>query len=429
MNLAVLFGSFLVLLFLRCPVAFSMLLASFGYLIVSGRIPLMIISERITISLDSFPLLAVPFFIVAGSLMNRADIARRIFAFAMSLLGHLRGGLAYVNVVASMIFAGMSGSAFADAAGLGQVEVKAMIEEGYERDFSAAVTAVSSCIGPIIPPSVIMVLYGVMAEVSIGELFAAGMIPGIIMGLSLIILIWIMAVRGKISCPVRPKEPLRVIAGRTKEAFFPLLGPVIILGAILLGIATPTEAGVVATVYAIVLGVAFRSLSLKDFSAVLEESVLTTGRVMFIIAAANLFGWLITIERVAMTLYEALLILTGEPLVILLLVTAVLLFLGCFIDGIAIMIISIPALVPMLRPLGVDPVHFGVIMTIAIMIGLITPPMGMTLYIVSDIAQVRFEHVVRRIIPFLVPLVLTLLITVFWEDMVLFIPRLLFRAG
>ena len=427
MNLAVLIGSFLVLLFLRCPVAFSMLLASFGYLVVAGRIPLMIIGERITISLDSFPLLAVPFFIVAGSLMNRADIARRIFDFAMSLFGHFRAGLAYVNVVASMIFAGMSGSAFADAAGLGQVEVKAMIEEGYDRDFSAAVTAVSSCIGPIIPPSVVMVLYGVMAEVSIGELFAAGMIPGIIMGLSLMVLIWIMARRGKLSYHFRPKQPLRIVAQKTKAAFFPLLGPVIILGAILLGITTPTEAGVVAAVYAIVLGIAFRSLSLKDFSEVLEESVLTTGRVMFIIAAANLFGWLITIERVAVILYQALTVLTGETWVILLLVTAILLLLGCFIDGIAIMIISIPALIPMLRPLQVDPVHFGVIMTIAIMIGLITPPMGMTLYIVSDVAQAPFERVVRQVLPFLAPLVFTLLLSVLWEDMVLLVPRLLFR--
>jgi tripartite ATP-independent transporter DctM subunit len=427
MTLTIFFGSFLVLLVLRCPVAFSMLLASFGFMLAKGGISLLIIPERITISLDSFPLLAVPFFVVAGSLMNRADIARRIFDFAMSLFGHLRAGLAHVNVIASMIFAGMSGSAFADAAGLGQVEVKAMIEDGYDRDFSAAVTAVSSCIGPVIPPSVVMVLYGVMAEVSVGELFAAGLIPGLIMGFSMMGLIAIMAARGKIAYRRRPKQSFQVVAKRTKEAFFPLMGPVLILGAILLGIATPTEAGVFAAVYAIVLGLVYKSLSWKDFNDVLEESVLTTGRFMFIIAAASIFGWLVTIEQVAVVLYRSLLTLTAEKWIILLLVNAVLLFLGCFIEGIAIMIVSIPALIPMMKALQVDLVHFGVILTIAIMIGLITPPVGMTLYIVSDVAQTPFEKVVRKVIPFLFPLVFTLLLTTFWPDMVLFIPRLLFR--
>lgn len=427
MTLLIFFGSFLILLILRCPVAFSMLLASFGFMIAKGSISMLIIPERITISLDSFPLLAVPFFIVAGSLMNRADIARRIFDFAMSLFGHLRAGLAHVNVIASMIFAGMSGSAFADAAGLGQVEVKAMIEDGYERDFSAAVTAVSSCIGPVIPPSVVMVLYGVMAEVSVGELFAAGLIPGIIMGLSMMGLIAIMAARGKISYRRRPKQSFQIVAKRTKEAFFPLMGPVLILGAILLGIATPTEAGVFAALYAIVLGIFYRTMSWKDFNDVLEESVLTTGRFMFIIAAASIFGWIVTIEQVAVVLYQSLLLITTEKWIILLLVNLVLLFLGCFIEGIAIMIISIPALIPMMKSLQVDLVHFGVIITIAIMIGLITPPVGMTLYIVSDVAQTPFEKVVKQVLPFLLPLVFTLFLTTFWPDMVLLIPRLLFR--
>jgi len=427
MELIVFFGSFLILLVMRCPVAFSMVLASFGFLLLNGQISLLIIPERMTISLDSFPLLAVPFFVVAGVLMNRAGIARRIFDFALSIFGRFRAGLAHVNVIASMIFAGMSGSAFADAAGLGAVEIKAMVEEGYDRDFSAAVTAASSCIGPVIPPSVVMVLYGVMAEVSIGELFAAGMIPGIIMGLSMMVLIYVLATMGKVNAPRGVKQPLRIVVQKTRAAFFPLLGPVFILGVILLGIATPTEAGVVATVYALVLGLAYRTLSWKSLSEALEESVLTTGRFMFIIAAASVFGWLVTIEQVALVLYQSIQLITTQKWIILLFVNIILLCLGCFIEGIAIMIVSIPALIPLMKAIQVDLVHFGVILTISIMIGLITPPVGMTLYIVSDIAKVRIEDVVRRVIPFLIPLVFTLFLTTYWDKMVLLIPKLLFR--
>ena len=427
MELAFFFGSFLLLLFLKCPVAFSMLLGSFGFMLLRGDISLLIIPERITISLDSFPLLAVPFFIVAGSLMNKVGIAKRIFDFALSLFGHFRAGLAQVNVVASMIFAGMSGSAFADAAGLGAVEIKAMVDEGYDRDFSAAVTAVSSCIGPVIPPSVVLVLYGVMAEVSIGELFAAGFIPGVFMGIFMIVLIYALAVSGKIACPKRERQPLKVVVKKTKAAFFPLLAPVFILGAILLGVATPTEAGVIATIFSIILGLIYGTLKWKTFSDILEESVLTTGRFMFIIAAASIFGWLITIEQVAVILYNTIQVITTQKWLILLFVNVILLFLGCFIEGVAIMIISVPALIPIMNVLEVDLVHFGVILVITIMIGLITPPVGMSLYIVSDLAKTKIENVVRRVLPFYVPLIFALLITTYWDKMVLFIPKLIFR--
>jgi tripartite ATP-independent transporter DctM subunit len=427
MELVFFFGSFLLLLFLKCPVAFSMLLGSFGFMLLRGDISLLIIPERITISLDSFPLLAVPFFIVAGSLMNKVGIARRIFDFALSLFGHFRAGLAHVNVVASMIFAGMSGSAFADAAGLGAVEIKAMVDEGYDRDFSAAVTAVSSCIGPVIPPSVVLVLYGVMAEVSIGELFAAGFIPGVFMGIFMIILIYALAVSGKITCPKRERQPLKVVVKKTKAAFFPLLAPVFILGSILLGVATPTEAGVIATIFSIILGLIYGTLKWKTFSDILEESVLTTGRFMFIIAAASIFGWLITIEQVAVILYNTIQVITTQKWLILLFVNVILLFLGCFIEGVAIMIISVPALIPIMNVLEVDLVHFGVILVITIMIGLITPPVGMSLYIVSDLAKTKIENVVRRVLPFYVPMIFALLITTYWDKMVLLIPKLIFR--
>lgn len=427
MEITVFFISFLVLMLLRCPVAFSMLLASFGFLLIKGTIPLVIIPERIAISLDSFPLLAVPFFIVAGNLMNKVGIARRIFDFALSLFGHFKAGLAHVNVIASVIFAGMSGSAFADAAGLGAIEIKSMVEEDYNRDFSAAVTAVSSCIGPVIPPSVVMVLYGVMAEVSVGELFAAGFIPGIIMAISMMIMIYLLAVFGKIQYAKRERQSVKEVLKKTKAAIFPLLGPVLILGTIIFGIATPTEAGVIASIYALILGICYGELKWKTFWDILEESAFTTGRFMFIIGAASIFGWLITMEQVALVLYNTIQALTTQKWLILLLVDAILLFLGCFIEGVAIMMISIPALIPLMKALHVDPVHFGVIMVITIMIGLITPPVGMTLYIVSDVAQTKVESVVRWVAPFLIPLIISLLVTTYWEKMVLFIPRLIFR--
>lgn len=427
MGITFFFLSFLVLMVLRCPVAFSMLLASFGFLLIKGTIPLVIIPERISISLDSFPLLAVPFFIVAGNLMNRVGIARRIFDFALSLFGHVKAGLAHVNVVASVIFAGMSGSAFADAAGLGAVEIKAMVDEEYDKNFSAAVTAVSSCIGPVIPPSVVMVLYGVMAEVSVGELFAAGFIPGLIMAGSMMILIYLLAAFGKIHYAKRERQPAKEVFKKTRAAIFPLLGPVLILGTIIFGIATPTEAGVIATIYALILGIFYRSLTWKTIGQILEDSAFTTGRFMFIIGAASIFGWLITMEQIALVFYNTIQALTTQKWLILLLVDAILLFLGCFIEGVAIMMISIPALIPLMKALQVDPVHFGVIMVITIMIGLITPPVGMTLYIVSDVAHTKIESVARWVVPFLIPLIISLLITTYWESMVLWIPRLIFR--
>jgi tripartite ATP-independent transporter DctM subunit len=396
---------------------------------LDGSLPMMIIPERLSISLDSFPLLAVPFFILAGGLMNQSGIARRIFNFALSIFGHLRAGLAQVNVVASMIFAGMSGSADADAAGLGAMEIKAMVDEGYERDFSAAVTAISSCIGPVIPPSVVLVLYGVMAEVSVGELFAAGMVPGILMGLFMMVTIAVLSRVGRIHAPRRKRESIGAVWSSFKKAFFPLLGPVFILGTILLGVATPTEAGVIAILFALVLGVVYKGYTRANFNAILEDAVLVTGRVMFMIAAANVFGWLVTMEQVALMLYNGLTLLTTQRWLILLLVNAALLLLGCFIEGMAVLIISLPALIPLMNGLGMGLVQFGIVMVISIMIGLVTPPVGMTLYIVTDLGKSEFHRVVRQVLPFLVPMVLILLLTTYWDSMVMVLPRLIFGGG
>ncbi|MHC4537602.1 MAG: TRAP transporter large permease [Planctomycetota bacterium] len=427
MILAIFFILFFVLLLLKCPVSFSMLLAALGFMVLKGTLPILIIPERLTISLDSFPLLAVPFFILAGSLMNKSGIASRIFNFALSIFGHFKAGLAHVNVVASMIFAGMSGSAYADAAGLGALEVKAMTDDGYDKDFSAAVTAVSSCIGPVIPPSVIMVLFGVMAEVSIGELFAAGMIPGILMGIFMMLTIAVLARTGKIYAPQRKRASFGFVLKSFRKAFFPLLGPVFILGTILLGIATPTEAGIVAILYAFVLGLFYKNFTLKSLSDILEEAVLTTGRIMFIIAAANVFGWLVTMEQVAQVLYNVLTVLTTQKWLILLMVNFILLLLGCAIESMAVFIVSLPALLPLMKGLGMDLVQFGIVMVVNIMIALITPPVGMTLYIVSDLADTKFDRVVKHVLPFLIPMFVTLMLVTYWDSMVMFLPNLLFR--
>ena len=404
-----------------------MLLAAFGFMALKGTVPFLIIPERLTISLDSFPLLAVPFFILAGSLMNKSGIATRIFNFALSIFGHFKAGLAHVNVVASMIFAGMSGSAYADAAGLGALEVKAMTDDGYDKDFSAAVTAVSSCIGPVIPPSVTMVLFGVMAEVSIGELFAAGMIPGILMGIFMMLTIAVLAKTGKIYAPKRKRASFGFVLKSFRKAFFPLLGPVFILGTILLGIATPTEAGIIAILYALILGLFYKNFTLKSLSEILEESVLTTGRIMFLIAAANVFGWLVTTEQVAQVLYNVLTVITNQKWLILLMVNVILIILGCAIESMAVFIVSLPALLPLMKGLEMDYVQFGVVMVINIMIALITPPVGMTLYIVSDLADTTFDRVAKHVFPFLIPMFATLMLVTYWDRMVMFLPNLLFR--
>ena len=428
MAITVLLISFFVLLFLKCPISFALLTSSILTLLVKG-LPLTMVPQNLMEGAESFTLLAVPFYILAGEIMNVSGISERIFNFAMAVIGHVRGGLGHVNVLASLIFAGISGSASADAAGLGRIEIEAMRNEGYDISFAAAITAVSSTVGPIIPPSIHLVIYGAIAEVSVGDLFMAGILPGLLMGAVLMITIYIQAVTGIQKCPIRMRQPLNAIWDSFLKASFSLLAPVIILGGILIGVVTPTEAGVTAVLYTFALGLMYRSLSKGKMITALKNTIRSTAVVMFLLATSKSFAWLITIERVPEILTQVMFHFTSNKSVILCLICMGLLVIGTIESASANLVIVTPILVSIALALDIDLVHLGLITVFALMIGLITPPIGTSLYIVSDIASISFERLARATMIYLFPLIGLLLFLAFTPNLVLFIPRLLGYSG
>ncbi len=408
MALAALIIIFLFFLLIGAPVAVAIGLGSLAYLVFAEGIQFSIVPLKMMDGLDSFPLLALPFFVLTGELMNTAGITRRIFNFASLLVGHIRGGLGHVNIVASMIFAGMSGSAIADTAGLGTIEIKAMTEAGYDPDFSAAVTAASSTIGPIIPPSIMMVLYAVMADVPTGALFLGGIVPGVVMGFTMMVFVYFMALRR--NYPLEAKATPYEVGRSFLSAFPALMTPAIIMAGIITGVVTPTEAGVMGSAYALLLGLAYREIGLSDLPKILQRTMLLTAQVMFILSCATLFGWLVITEQIPERLSAALLAVAANKYLLLLIFNLALLFLGCFMSITAVMIIVTPMMVGLAQQFGIDLIHLGVIMVLNLTIGLITPPVGWCLYIVSDIAQISFERTVRATLPFLIPLLVSLAI-------------------
>jgi tripartite ATP-independent transporter DctM subunit len=412
---------------LGIPVAISIGVASLVQLLVKGDLSLIIITQRMTNGLDSFPFLAIPLFILAGQLMNRAGITDRIFEFALSLVGHIRGSLGHVNVLASIIFAGMSGVAQADTAGLGAIEIDAMVKAGYEKPFSAAITAVSSIIGPLIPPSVLMAIFSVITEISLGRLFLAGFIPGLIMGLSQMVLIYYLARKGKVKGAIRERAPFKTIIQKFFIAFPSLLTPIILVAGMLAGAATPTELGALCVVYGIILAAFYKKLKISILVEIFRESLLMMGVLVFIIACAFPFGWVVTINDIPTVLANLMLSLSTNKWLILLLVNILLLFLGSFMETTAIVLIMTPVLYPLMLKLGVEPVHFGLIMVTNLLIGAVTPPFGVCLFIVTDITEVPFSRVVQATIPFLIPLLVTLFLITYVPQLVLFLPNLLFR--
>jgi tripartite ATP-independent transporter DctM subunit len=419
-------GSFLALLTIGVPVAIALGGASLLYVIVEGVQPHLVVLHRMVGGTDSFPLLAIPFFIMAGSLMNSSGITARIFGFAVALVGWLRGGLGHVNVVASIIFAGMSGTAVADAAGLGMIEIKAMRDQGYDLDFSVGITGGSSTIGPIIPPSLPMVIYGVMANASIGQLFAAGFLPGLTMGLTLMaMIVWFSHRRGYQRDARFSVSNLWVA---TQQAFLPLMTPVILVGGMITGVFTPTEAAIAATVYALVLGVCiYRTLSLKRLAKISFETVETTAIILLIVAGASIFGYLITTSKITDHVADGVLAITTQPWAILLLVNIFLLIVGCFMETIAAITILVPVLLPLMDRIGVDPVHFGVVMVLNLMIGLLTPPVGMVLYVLARVANISLDRTTKACAPFLIPLIATLALVTYWPSMVMLLPNLFYK--
>jgi tripartite ATP-independent transporter DctM subunit len=365
---------------------------------------------------------------LAGALMNTAGITRRLFEFANCLVGHITGGLGHVNVVASMLFAGMSGSAVADAAGLGTVEIEAMTAHGYDRDFSAGITAASATIGPVIPPSIIFIIYGVLAEVSIGALFLAGFIPGVLMGLALMVQIYLIS--RKRNYPISPRPPFRKVLSSFRAAFLPLLTPVIIIGGILAGVFTPTEAAVVAVVYALFLGaVVYRELTFEMFWKTVHKVGMQTATIMMITATANVLAWVLTRSRIPQLAAESVLSVTTNPYLILLFLNILLLVNGCLMEVIAALVILTPILVPMAKMVGIDPVHFGVVMTLNLMIGLLTPPLGVGLYTVQKVAGISFVRISRAALPFLLPLIIVLLLVTYIPDISLFLADMVLESN
>ena len=414
------------LILLGIPIAVALGIVAIGTMwIAVGPELLAIFIQRLYVGTTSFPLLAIPFFVLAGNLMNTGGMTHRIFNVAHLIVGRIRGGLAHVNVLASMLFAGMSGSAVADTAGLGVVEIKAMKEAGYGARFSATVTAVSSTIGPIIPPSIPFVIYGSLANVSVGALFLAGIVPGALMGLGLMLVIAVVAKRQNLPLgSARP--PMRTAMGVVGAALPALAMPPLVLGGIFMGIVTPTEAAVVAAAYAFLLGrFWYRELSFKNLPDILWDSGRQTAQVMFIIAAAAPFGWVLIQQQIPNALLDILFSLSTEPWAILLIINAVLLLLGMFIEGIAILIIAFPVLLPIITQIGVDPVHFGVIMVLNLMIGLVTPPVGLCLYVVSSISKVSLAEISAELWPYFIALLVVLGIVTFVPELSLWLPHLL----
>ena len=404
------------------PVAIAMAGAALIYAMASGNIPDFVVIHRMYGGVDSFPLLAVPFFIFAGNLMNSAGITNRIYNFALALVGWLKGGLGHVNVIGSMIFAGMSGTAIADAAGLGTIEIKAMQDHGYSTEFSVGVTAASATVGPIIPPSLPFVIYGMMAGVSIGQLFLAGVIPGIIMGLTMMLTVAYYAhVRKYQSDAVFSWSQL----GRTfLEAFLALMTPVLLVGGMTLGVFTPTEGAIAASAWALLLGLAwYRTLSWRMLIKISMDTIETTATVLFIVAAASIFGWLLTVTRITEDVATWMLAFTQNPAVFLLLANVLMLFVGCFLEPVAAITLLVPVLIPICLKLNIDLVHFGLVMVLNLMIGLLHPPMGTVLFVLSRVARLTFERTTIAILPWLVPLLATLILCTYVPEIVRWLPK------
>lgn len=425
MSILFLFLMLFVLLIMGVPVAVALGLSSLTFILFNGMPSLVVLHNMIN-GINSFPLIAIPFFILAGHLMNTGGITTKIFNFARASVGWAHGGLGHVNIGASVIFAGMSGAAVADAGGLGNIEIKAMRDAGYDTDFSVGITAASSTIGPIIPPSLPLVIYGVIADTSIGQLFAAGLIPGVMMAIALMIMV---AWKARLNnYPRDERFRVKHFFESLLDAALPLMTPIIIVGGIITGVFTPTEAAIAAVAYSAFLGlVVYRTLTWRGILRVSMDTIETTAAILMIVASSAIFGWILTANQVAGQFADLLLGFTDNKIVILLLITLMVLIIGCFMETIASITILVPVLLPVAVAIGLDPVHFGIILILNLMLGLLTPPVGMVLYVLSKVSSVPFERCVIATAPFLVPLVTVLLLMTFVPFFTMWLPTLIYR--
>src|SRR5437773_1998809 len=460
--------SFLAMMATGVPVAIAMAGSALVYILLTGDIPPFVVVHRMISGIDSFPLLAVPFFILAGNLMNNAGITNRIYDFALALVGWLKGGLGHVNIIGSVVFAGMSGTAIADAAGLGTIEIKAMRDKGYDIGFSVGVTAASATLGPIIPPSLPFVIYGMMANVSVGQLFLAGIVPGVVMALLMMLTVgyyahkygWGGDVKFDWRRLMKALSELGIVIGFPLamwglvtfglpfnwalilglgalfvadwiwkfDAVMPIMTPIILIGGMSTGVFTPTEGAIAASVWALVLGLVwYRTLTWKMLAKVAMDTIETTSVVLFVVAAASIFGWLLTATRVTDAVAAWVLSFTHSPWVFLLLANVLMLFVGCFLEPTAAILILVPVMMPVVLQLGIDPVHFGLVMVLNLMIGLLHPPMGMVLFVLARVARLSIERTTMAILPWLVPLLLSLILITYVPEISLWLPRTFFR--
>ncbi|PIC63818.1 C4-dicarboxylate ABC transporter permease [Sporosarcina sp. P13] len=418
----VLFLSFLVLIFIGVPVAFSLGLSSLLYLFINDM-SLSIIPQRMFGGLNSFVLLCIPGFILAGNLMNAGGITDRIIQFANNCFGHIRGGLGLANVGSSMGFAGISGTALADTASIGAIMIPAMKKEGYGAGFSAAVTASSSTVGPIIPPSLPMIIVGTLASVSIGDLFLAGAVPGILLGLGLMIPTYLISVKRKY--PKGERKSFKEIGRSFVGAFWALFMTVIILVGILGGIFTPTEASVIAVLYALVIGIfVYKELPIKKIPEIMLASMTSTASIMLLVGFANLFGWIMVSEQIPQLVASTILGISSNPIVVIILINILLLFVGTFMETIAALVILFPVLLPVAMEVGMDPVQFGVMMVLNLVIGLTTPPVGVCLFVASQIGKVSIGKTTKELLPFLAVSLFVLLLVSFVPQITLYLPSL-----
>ncbi|MEP7276160.1 MAG: TRAP transporter large permease [Betaproteobacteria bacterium] len=421
--MAAILAAWFVSLFLGPSLYALMGLAGFAFLVLSG-IPGIVIPQKIAMAANSFPLLAAPLFILMGNVMNSSGITYRIFDFAKAVVGWMRGGLCQANILGSVIFAGMSGSAVADAAGLGTVEIEAMKRDGYDGETAAAITAASATIGPIIPPSLPMIVYGVSAETSIGALFIAGVIPGLLMAVALMVMVRSLAIRR--GFPRHPFEGWKAVWRAFRRAFWALLAPFVLLGGMFSGVFTPTEAAAVAVVYALVLGLyVYREFTWKELPKLILATVETTGVVMALVMTASLLGYCLTVARIPQEFGGWLTALSSNPLVFLVIVNVLLLVVGCFMEALAAMLVLIPILVPTAMKLGIDPVQFGIVFVLNLMIGTITPPVGVVLFVTAKVAGVPFDRLARATMPYLWALIAVLALITVWPAVTTFLPHLL----
>ncbi|MEJ0071567.1 MAG: TRAP transporter large permease [Pseudomonadota bacterium] len=419
-----LIGLFLVFMLLRAPISVAISLATIIAMLAGGY-DLMMLPQKMAASTQSIELMAIPFFILAANLMTALGITRDIYEFANALVGALRGGLAQANVVAGIIFSGISGAAVADAAALGSISMEEMPKAGYSRPFSAAVVVAVSTLGPMLPPSIMMVIYAITAEVSIARMFIAGLLPALLVSAMLMALIYVMARFELVQCP--PPRPFsgRHLLRSAKGAFFALLTPVVILRGITAGWATPSEAGILAVIYALALGLVQRRVTWASLIEVMRKSIESTALIMFIIAISTALSFVLVSEGTAAEIGELITGFSKNPLVFLLIANALLMVMGAVIETLPAMLISVPVLLPTANALGVDPVHFGVVVIFNLIVGIMTPPIGIGLYILMAISEVSFGKLVLATIPFHLVLLVALAIMILFPELSLYLPRLI----